>query len=232
MSLPHYTRVYGVGLLDDLHNYFPAILYSHQQFQTVPQLLAYFRQQMDLQFNTYSRGIRQYQSFFPSATTVPPPPTASSVVSETIDITSLFTNQPPILPARTPLRTRAVAQAYVVPPTTEPLMNNSILNSFLSMLDGLPRLNPEDMTPVVVRATPEQIEAATDLRQAGNEDVENEENVCSVCQDVYTDGQAIRTIRHCNHAFHRNCIDPWFERNVHCPVCRYDIREAANEVNG
>jgi hypothetical protein len=34
----------------------------------------------------------------------------------------------------------------------------------------------------------------------------------------------MRTLTHCNHYFHKNCIDVWFESHVHCPICRYDIR--------
>jgi hypothetical protein len=28
----------------------------------------------------------------------------------------------------------------------------------------------------------------------------------------------------CHHTFHKSCIDTWFQENVHCPVCRHDIR--------
>ena len=34
----------------------------------------------------------------------------------------------------------------------------------------------------------------------------------------------VRRIMHCRHYFHRTCIDTWFQTNVHCPTCRYDIR--------
>jgi hypothetical protein len=30
---------------------------------------------------------------------------------------------------------------------------------------------------------------------------------------------------HCSHYFHGPCIGRWFRRNVHCPVCRSDIRD-------
>jgi hypothetical protein len=103
-----------------------------------------------------------------------------------------------------------------------------ILGNLLNILEGLPRTPgiPHDaFAPVVVRATVDEIDTACTLRAATGRD-ENE--ACAVCQENYTEGQAVRTINHCSHSFHRNCIDPWFERNVHCPVCRYDIREASN----
>ena len=38
-------------------------------------------------------------------------------------------------------------------------------------------------------------------------------------------GEQVRTLTHCGHRFHVLCIDNWFQRNVHCPLCRHDIRD-------
>ena len=38
----------------------------------------------------------------------------------------------------------------------------------------------------------------------------------------------MRRIHHCNHIFGTTAFDNWFERNVRCPVCRFDIREHPN----
>jgi hypothetical protein len=38
-------------------------------------------------------------------------------------------------------------------------------------------------------------------------------------------GHSVRRLNRCGHTFHTTCIDTWFQRNVHCPVCRHDIRE-------
>jgi hypothetical protein len=50
---------------------------------------------------------------------------------------------------------------------------------------------------------------------------------CSICQDHAGPNNQTewRILRHCNHRFHRSCIDTWFQRNAHCPVCRHDIRQ-------
>ena len=87
-------------------------------------------------------------------------------------------------------------------------------------------LMPQNLDPVLVIPTPEQLEQGTQLLQATNG---HESQNCSICQDSFTEGQAIRKFRVCQHEFHRNCIDVWFQRNVHCPVCRHDVR--ANVVN-
>jgi hypothetical protein len=39
-----YETVYNIGLLDDLHNIFPAILYEPEHFQNVQSLLLYITQ--------------------------------------------------------------------------------------------------------------------------------------------------------------------------------------------
>jgi len=63
--MANYERVYDVGLLDDLHNYFPALLYQQNSFQTVPDVLAYIRDRITRRFNLYDYGRRQYESTIP-----------------------------------------------------------------------------------------------------------------------------------------------------------------------
>jgi hypothetical protein len=76
------------------------------------------------------------------------------------------------------------------------------------------------MEPVVVAPSAEQIAAGSVLQVA----LAELENPCTVCQDVIAEGDELRRLTHCNHAFHKYCIDRWYQRNVHCPVCRHDIR--------
>lgn len=78
------------------------------------------------------------------------------------------------------------------------------------------------LQPVVVRPTQEQIDANTTV---GNL-VSDTENTCAICQDTLEAEQEGRKLNACGHWFHKNCIDTWLEGNVHCPVCRHDIREA------
>jgi hypothetical protein len=87
---------------------------------------------------------------------------------------------------------------------------------------GIAQPNFED---VEVAPTIEQITLAT-TRLHVEEDI-----ICSVCQDTITTEDDVRRINHCEHSFHVGCIDTWFVRNVHCPVCRHDIREMTNETS-
>ncbi len=238
-----YEVVYNVGLFDDLHNFLPAILYDHRRFQTVSDLLGYVHTQTLNQFNLYNRGRQQYQRTRRQGFPMGQPATVTRPIQittqETIDIMPLFTTQ-----LNTPLTAQGI-NALLNPPTgdrtftlpiptvddTEPDDTTAGLDIIMNLLQrGLLRRTAATtaatagaMDPVIVRPTQEQIDRATTQRMATTED---EQANCSICQDSFTDGQAIRQINHCRHSFHRVCINPWFDRNVHCPVCRFDIRES------
>lgn len=49
------------------------------------------------------------------------------------------------------------------------------------------------------------------------------ENPCAICFDpiVHKD----RKILSCNHYFHEQCLDRWFEKRYSCPTCRRDDPE-------
>ena len=177
-----YQHLYRVGLLDDLHNYFPALLYEPEAFQNVPQVLTYVRRQVQRTFNPLAYGMRQYEA------------------------------QRPVVN---------------VPVT----MNPNAMSAFEALLEASLLLNPNRtaatnatnaafMAPVRVFPSEAQIAAATRV-----ESVMVEGEVCPVCQDGLAIADEKRVIRACNHGFHRSCIDTWFQENVHCPVCRHDIRE-------
>jgi hypothetical protein len=216
-----YEELYHVGLLDDLHNYFPELLYRPQNFSTVQDVLYYIQHQAQTRLNPFSVGLQRYNGEHPminstvplprAVTTTPPPIHVQPRVElyETmVDLSpflSNITSQPPSI-----LRPNRIPQ-------------NSLVNEVLNLLS--PGAATRFMEPVVVHPTALQIEAATDLTMANGQ--EDDDILCSICQDTYVDGQAIRTIRHCTHQFHKSCIDSWFEQNVHCPVCRYDIRETS-----
>jgi hypothetical protein len=105
-------------------------------------------------------------------------------------------------------------------PSTNPL----ITVAQMDIMGGI------DLTPITVRPTQIQLDRATDL-EIGNIIFSVEDDAtCSICQETFRgDGSGpLRRIRHCNHTFHQNCIDTWFGSHVRCPVCRYDIREYAN----
>ena len=53
----------------------------------------------------------------------------------------------------------------------------------------------------------------------------NSEVKCEICHDVINNGEIVRMINICNHSFHQECVDSWFENNKICPYCRCDVIE-------
>jgi hypothetical protein len=260
-----YERVYEVGLLDDLHNFFPALLYQPTRFDSVRDVLEYVIQQTQDHFNLFNRGFRNYRADFQPGVrrTAGGGTTVDVAVNETVQITPIMTRAVGTAPRAAPAAdtTTTAAPMNTAPPTAAPpptfnvefgmfdqddpamlqgiqgLLNliggggiggigglgglgvNGLLN-----VGGAGGIIPQNLTPVIVAPTTDQIATATDLRMATTAD---ETINCSVCQESVADGQAIRRINHCGHTFHRNCIDTWFRTSVRCPVCRHDIRETA-----
>ena len=48
---------------------------------------------------------------------------------------------------------------------------------------------------------------------------------CCICLYDYRNGDKLRKLK-CNHYFHQKCIDVWFERKTHCPLCKQSVISA------
>ncbi|KNA11992.1 hypothetical protein SOVF_129910 [Spinacia oleracea] len=46
---------------------------------------------------------------------------------------------------------------------------------------------------------------------------------CAVCLSEFEEGERLRVIPYCCHAFHIDCIDVWLQSNANCPLCRSGI---------
>lgn len=59
-----------------------------------------------------------------------------------------------------------------------------------------------------------------------------ENTQCSICRANFENGDIIRKICSCNHTFHQECVDKWFEDKDTCPVCRTKLQpeEENNET--
>lgn len=78
--------------------------------------------------------------------------------------------------------------------------------------------------PVNVVATPRQISTAT--TQLLYENIETPTNDrCPICLEVFQPNSEVTQINNCRHIFNRAELATWFETNVRCPVCRFDIRD-------
>ena len=102
---------------------------------------------------------------------------------------------------------------------TVPNMNNLVE----SILDNI-----SDETTIVQHPTSNQILNATEMMPFS--DISNPMNLsCPISQVDFSGNDTVIMIKHCRHLFSQNSILRWFERDVHCPLCRYDIRTYGTE---
>ena len=53
---------------------------------------------------------------------------------------------------------------------------------------------------------------------------------CSICIDEFEEGERIRLLPRCGHAFHTDCIWPWLtERQGCCPLCKSSVMEKEDD---
>ena len=247
MSSTHYEELYGVKLLDDLHNYFPALLYDTVRFQTVRDVLGYITQSTRNRFDLFSFGQRGYmQTNLPSQPVENPPlprQRAGATARSAVDVSdedipfyqprsiNTYADVARGFGAGTGARNPITASVELFTDDTEMLGSMGLMNlvNLLNGLDigrtaplGIARGRNPHMEDVVVNASSEQIEAGS-TRAFPEADT-----VCSICQDVIGTNEMGRKLNHCGHTFHIRCIDTWFSRNVNCPICRHDIRETGS----
>ncbi|XP_076949175.1 RING-H2 finger protein ATL51-like [Bidens hawaiensis] len=55
----------------------------------------------------------------------------------------------------------------------------------------------------------------------GDEVVEGSD--CAVCLSEFQDGESVRLLPKCGHAFHLPCIDTWLRSHSNCPLCRSHV---------
>jgi hypothetical protein len=267
-SNSNYETLYGVGLLDDLHNYFPALLYDSSSFGSVRDVLGYIQRQTRNRFDLFSYGLREYQADQPEASVSNPLPrrvvrTSFATVPPSIGAgASTLLRTPGTIPSVTEEIT-IEATSLGMPSTIQEILGRSagmvpdifnqqenegdeedgdaddeaqasqfVANALLRLLQLPPtsltqnyvtstRTMDHFLQPVPVRPTADQIAENTTL---GNL-VSDTEHTCAICQETLAPEQEGRKLNACSHWFHRGCIDTWLKTNVHCPVCRHDIRE-------
>uniref|UniRef100_A0A7N0V1V6 RING-type E3 ubiquitin transferase n=1 Tax=Kalanchoe fedtschenkoi TaxID=63787 RepID=A0A7N0V1V6_KALFE len=56
------------------------------------------------------------------------------------------------------------------------------------------------------------------------------EKECAVCLSEFQDGEALRILPKCNHAFHMSCVDVWLGSHISCPMCRACIMSSITAI--
>lgn len=85
----NYEERYGVTLLDDLHNYFPDILYNNERFNNVKDVLNYITGTTRERFDLFSSAQRNHSS--PRTTTAIPVTDTSATSSRSYTANNNFT---------------------------------------------------------------------------------------------------------------------------------------------
>jgi len=219
--MSQYESVYGIGLLDDIHNYFPELLYNQEAFDS--PVLTYVRRQTRERFDLFSHGERQWRASQPvSSAAVATGAAATGAAAATATASGFAAHR------RAFSRTMATPSPSTPINSTLPTTSNAdilttrLLLTLMSIPTGGPLGAGENsfLQPVLVRPTAEEIEANTTVGHV----VSDEPVSCAICQDVLTPEQEGRKLLGCGHWFHRGCIDTWLTRNVRCPNCRHDVR--------
>ena len=250
----NYETLYGVGLLDDLHNYFPALLYDSSGFRSVQDVLGYVHQQTRNRFDLFSYGLREYVGNASASSVgrtfssqVPPSgnmrpstlPTASTATAATRGPLNIQINVDTVDEEEDDGHATGT-ETYT---DTEIRVTNALLSLFqlpttnLARNYVLPNLNtgrvPLDQM-IFGRNTMNDFLQPIVVRPTADQIAHNTtlgrlvsdtEQTCAVCQDTLTPDQEGRKLNACGHWFHKTCIDTWLQGNVNCPVCRHDIRE-------
>ena len=86
-----------------------------------------------------------------------------------------------------------------------------------------------------------EMDVASGLTPASDEDIfqlvetfkyekkNNEEELCTICQDVIVDNQNTCHLPGCKHTFHFDCLYPWLKTKSFCPNCKEPLKKRQTE---
>jgi hypothetical protein len=243
---------YGVSLLDDIDSHLPELLYNQSRFRTIGDVLDYvYEAAIETNEEYYLTRMQEHQresrgseeinldvlrqagelvveeeedAETESDTEEEADESTSDVVSQVLlrfrnEIEDNEENDRPRQRPRLEIRTGAqpsFLQSLLIIPPPANQANRARVEATLR----------EFFEPVPIVPTQEQIASSSVLYNSIDD---SEEARCSICQDDIRFGEEVRSLTHCDHFFHRSCIDLWLQSSVRCPLCRHDIRESSSE---
>lgn len=81
---------------------------------------------------------------------------------------------------------------------------------------GRPRkVNAKGLDPLILETIPKLAFDANEFKDGTLE--------CTICLCEFSEGEKMRFLPKCNHGFHVDCIDMWFQSHSTCPLCRNAI---------
>lgn len=110
--------------------------------------------------------------------------------------------------------------------------NDAQINQFDTLSDLMNNMQIHFQSSVPVYPTLRQIQRSTRCYNYTQEESEEEPDIrCPITREEFNVGEEICVIRHCNHKFKKEPLYQWFNSNVRCPVCRFDIRDYVEDDN-
>jgi hypothetical protein len=237
---------YGVSLLDDIDSHLPELLYNQSRFRTIGDVLDYvYEAAIEANEEYYLSRMRDSQGTEEinldvlreaGELVVDEEEDAETESEEAADddegdvvsqVLLRFRNemedneesdrprQRPRLEIRTGAQPSFLQSLLIIPPPANQA-NRARVEATLR----------EFFEPVPIVPTETQIASSSVLYNSIDD---SEEARCSICQDDIRFGEEVRSLTHCDHFFHRSCIDLWLQSSVRCPLCRHDIRESSTE---
>jgi len=185
--------------------------------------------------NNHNALIEQIRSSYPS---VSPIRTTISRSTEPV-----FNSSRPVFTPRIPTRRRYNQNTPLLTTPLSPTRlrlsreflndaNDATLSQFDTLSDLMNNMHIQFQSSVAVYPTLRQIQQSTRCYNYTQEESDEEPDIrCPITREEFNVGEEICVIRHCNHKFKKEPLYQWFNSNVRCPVCRFDIRDYVDDDN-
>jgi len=226
MSIPH--GFYNITILDEIHTLFPEFLYDSRLFPNDAfGPISWLRYRMTQMFpQTYRRGRLNYESMQQHNTRSDYEDwlfITGRQIQAPQQIRMQYNNDIFTTPPRNPIYSSPIIST---PPSIQRTWGGEDALGILSLALRMPTESwlSGFLDAVPIMPTPQEIESASEILQ---NTVVPADTICTICQEhdmSPNEATVWRRLIGCSHFFHRTCIDRWFSRNSHCPVCRFDIR--------
>ena len=222
------SHLYHIQLLRDLHDHFPDLLYRHERFRNVSDVLQYVIRVANE--SPYRRGRQQYMNTHPFAGDIGsvrspsfmpfPVPSVPSAPIVPVLPSAFPAPSAPVLPSASSVLSHMVFDIFSEGANAPSSMDPQLIQFLGSVFQNMEApIGAPSGSSGATGLTPDIIARSTHLETAQ----QTQEDQCAICQDHMTEGQSLRTILHCHHLFHQTCIDVWFQTHATCPTCRHRI---------
>ena len=77
-------------------------------------------------------------------------------------------------------------------------------------------------------ATQETIDRCSSIERLGAsavQELKDNQTTCNICLEDFKEGDEMRKLHGCGHAFHDECINRWLSRVASCPICKKELEE-------